>query len=59
MRQSFESNPIEHFGGTTNMIVLALAAMFVFMSLASLACADTSERGNRFVFERENRTIVL
>ena len=59
MRQSFESNPIEHFGGTTNVIVLALAAMFVFMSLASLACADTSERGNRFVFERENRTIVL
>ena len=40
-------------------VVLAQAAMALLLVLAPLACADTSDQGNRFVFERDNRTIVL
>ena len=42
-----------------HVVVLAHAAMALLLVLAPLACADTSDQGNRFVFERDNRTIVL
>jgi len=39
--------------------VPALAAMFLMFGLARLACADMSDQANRFVIERDNRTIVM
>jgi len=59
MHESFQRNPIQPLRRITNAVVLAQAAMFLMLSLASLACADTSDQANRFVLERDNRTIVL
>ena len=59
MHESFRRNTIQPFCGITNVVVLAQAAMFLMMGLAPLACADTPDQANEFVFERDNRTIVL
>jgi alpha-D-xyloside xylohydrolase len=59
MHKSFQRNPIQPFCGITNVVVLAQAAMFLVLGLAPLACADTSDQANRFIFEHDNRTIVL
>lgn len=39
--------------------MLSQAVMFLMLCFVPLACADTSDQANRFVFERNNRTIVL
>jgi alpha-D-xyloside xylohydrolase len=52
-------NPILPVSRITNMVVLAQAAMFLVLCLTPLASADTSAQPNRFVFERDDRTIVL
>jgi len=59
MHESFQRNRIQPFRGITNVVVLAQAAMFLMLDLAPLACADTPDRANGFVLERDNRTIVL
>jgi alpha-D-xyloside xylohydrolase len=48
---------MQPFCGITNGVVLA--AMFLVLGLGPHACADTSDQANGFVFERDNRTIVL
>lgn len=55
MHDSSRHNRIQPF----HVVVLAQAAMVLLLGLAPLACADTPHQGNRFVFERDNRTIVL
>jgi alpha-D-xyloside xylohydrolase len=55
MRDSFQHNRTQPF----LVVGLAQAAMVLLLGFAPLACADTSDQGNRFVFERDNRTIVL
>jgi len=47
------------FRRRANAVVPALAAMFLMFSLARFAYADTSDQANRFVIERDNRTIVM
>ena len=42
-----------------NAVVPALAALFLMFALARLTCADTPDQANKFVIEREKRTIVL
>jgi alpha-D-xyloside xylohydrolase len=59
MRLSFQLNSLQRFQRTAHAVVPALAAMFVMFSSACLAFADTSDQANRFVIERDNRTIVL
>lgn len=59
MQESFRLNSMQLFRRTANAVVPALAAMFLMFGLARLACADTSDQANRFVIERENRTVVL
>ncbi len=59
MQESFRLNSMQLFRRTANALVPALAAMFLMFGLARLACADTSDQADRFVIERENRTIVL
>ena len=59
MQQSFQPNSMQLFRRTASAVVPALAAMFLMFGLARLASADTSDQANRFVIERDNRTIVL
>jgi hypothetical protein len=59
MHKSFQRNPIQPFCGITNVVVLAQAAMLLVLGLGPHACADTSDQANGFVFERDNRIIVL
>ena len=47
------------FRRTANVVVPALAAMFLMFGLARLAYADTPDQANRFVIERDNRAIVI
>ena len=52
-------NLVPRFSRKANVAVPALAAMFLMVGLARLACAGTPDQANRFVLERENRTIVI
>jgi len=58
MHKFFQDNPIQPLRGIADVVVLAQVA-FLMLGLAPLACADTSDQANRFVLERDNRTIVL
>jgi alpha-D-xyloside xylohydrolase len=44
---------------TANALLSALATVFLMLGLAHFACADTPDQTNRFVIERDDRTIVL
>jgi hypothetical protein len=55
----YRRNPILPVSRITNMVVPAQAAMFLVLCLTPSASADTSDQPNRFVFERDDRTIVL
>src|SRR3974377_942951 len=60
MCESFRSNPTQPCRGSR--IVFALvqqATVLLMLASASLAFADTSDQASRFIFERDNRTIVL
>jgi len=52
-------NLVPRFSRKINVAVPALAAMFLMVGLARLACAGTPDQANRFVLERENRSIVI
>jgi alpha-D-xyloside xylohydrolase len=59
MHKFFQRNQIRPFRGITNVMVLAWLLVFLMLPWASCAYADTANQANRFVFERDNRTIVL
>ena len=55
MRDFSQHNRIQRF----HVAGLAQVAMVLLLGFTPLAYADTSDQGTRFVFERDNRTIVL
>ena len=59
MQQSFRLNSMQRFQRKAKAVVPALAAMLLMFSSARLASANTSDQANRFIIERDNRTIVM
>ena len=55
MRDFSQHNRIQRF----HVAGLAQVAMVLLLGFTPLAYADTSDQSTRFVFERDNRTIVL
>src|SRR5271169_4960836 len=59
MQPSLGPNLMSRFPRTANVVVPALAAMFLMVGLARLACGESPDQASRFVIEHDNRTVVI
>ena len=59
MQPSLGPSLKSRFRRTANVVVPALAAMFLMVGLARLACGESPDQASRYVIEHDNRTIVI
>jgi len=59
MQKSCRLKSLQRFQRTANVVISTLVAMCLTVGVARLACGETPDQANRFVIERDNRTISI